>query len=364
MSSQSKKHTTMRMKHGWVRIQTWTNAEWCHLKKEKTVKGRWQRKRTKNKTKKSFNAWCLHAGWHQNYALKFFSAPSHFTRCWTCLSVCWESNSLVVNAQNFFTFSPVREFPVEVHTAKLDVWGGDVHTFRRLKQTAVSCKRSNCNKNKSWKSTRLGFFEKTADNGSIRSIMSLDTSTQLWTFIWIVMSSTKNRSISTNWKKNSMIGVSTDNYRMTLIWVVQTLDEDGFLKSTSLTYPIFPDLLKEIHQFFLNRKYFDTGLFSSTMFELRFTNHCIFQETILNPFKIPFDVFFLKLFALIMLSLFLSLPKLMAMNSSLLNDIILNWAKVQCTMNGVSTGFTFFQESPANARNDALHPVKKAFIAI
>ena len=36
----------------------------------------------------------------------------------------------------------------------------------------------------------------------------------------------------------------------------------------------------------------------------------------------------------------------MAMKSSLLNDIILNWEKVQCTLNGASAGFSFLKRCP------------------
>ena len=63
-------------------------------------------------------------------------------------------------------------------------------------------------------------------------------------------------------------------------------------------------------------------------------------------------------------SLFLSFPISTAMRSSLLNDIILNREKVKCTLNGASTGFTFFQEMPASAIDDALTPAQKAFFAL
>ena len=48
-----------------------------------------------------------------------------------------------------------------------------LYTHRRLQQTAVSCKRSNCNKirEKIVKVARLRFYPKTANNGSHRSIM-------------------------------------------------------------------------------------------------------------------------------------------------------------------------------------------------
>ena len=54
----------------------------------------------------------------------------------------------------------------------------------------------------------------------------------------------------------------------------------------------------------------------------------------------------------------------MAMSSSLRNDIILNWEEVQCTLNGASTGFTFFEEMPASAIDYALTPVEQALFAL
>ena len=56
----------------------------------------------------------------------------------------------------------------------------------------------------------------------------------VWTFIWIIMNSTRNRSIATSWRKNSMIGATVDISRMALAWVVvlQILGVDGLLWST------------------------------------------------------------------------------------------------------------------------------------
>ena len=109
----------------------------------------------------------------------------------------------------------------------------------------------------------------------------------------------------------------------------------------------------------------DTDFFSSIMFELRFTKYGIFQETTMNPFKIPLDASLSQIMGNVIVSLlFISLPISMAMRSPLLNDIILNREKVQCTLNGASAGLTFFQEMPTSATDDALIPVKKAFFAL
>ena len=77
------------------------------------------------------------------------------------------------------------------------------------------------------------------------------------------------------------------------------------------------------------------------------------QEAIVDPFEFPLDASLSQIMGNMILSLFCSFPIAMAMMSSLLNDIILNWEKVQCTLNGASVGFTFFQEMPAGAIDDA-----------
>ena len=90
----------------------------------------------------------------------------------------------------------------------------------------------------------------------------------------------------------------------------------------------------------------------------------IFLESIVNPFKTSLDASLSQIMGNMMVFLFFSLPKSMAMRSSLLDDIILNWEKIQCPLKDTSAGFTFFQEMPTNAVNDALIPVKKSFFAL
>ena len=67
----------------------------------------------------------------------------------------------------------------------------------------------------------------------------------------------------------------------------------------------------------------------------------------------PLDASLSQILGNIMLPLCCSFPISMAMKSSFLNDIILNWEKVQCSLNDASAGFTFFQEMPAGAIDDA-----------
>ena len=61
--------------------------------------------------------------------------------------------------------------------------------------------------------------------------------------------------------------------------------------------------------------------------------------------------------------LFFSLPVTMAMKSPFLNDIVLDWKKIQCPSEDISAGLILSQEMPANALDDALIPVQKAFFA-
>ena len=62
---------------------------------------------------------------------------------------------------NLISFWPAREFLVDIDTAKMFLGSVVFTPSRRLQQTAVSCKRSNCNKigEKSWKSHVWSFVQ-------------------------------------------------------------------------------------------------------------------------------------------------------------------------------------------------------------
>ena len=150
------------------------------------------------------------------------------------------------------------------------------------------------------------------------------------------------------------------------------MDNASLKSERSLNGSDLPELLRDIHQFFLYRKYsvwweksflrklvhLDTDLLISIMFGWRCTKFRIIQKAIEDPFKTPLEASFSQLMGNMIVSLFCSFPISMAMKSSLLNDIILNREKVQCTLNGASVGFTFFQEMPAGAIDDALTPLQ------
>ena len=163
-----------------------------------------------------------------------------------------------------------------------------------------------------------------------------------------------------------MIGAVAGTSRMELAWVCSSPDswwrrfnvDNASLKSERfLNGPVFPDLLREIHQFCLYRKYcfrhvmkeilvrkfvhLDTDLFSSIMFELRCTKIRIVPFSNYGQHSVLFVLCF---------------PTSVAMRSSLLNHVVWNW-EVPCILNDASVGCTFFQEMPACAIDDALTPV-------
>ena len=126
------------------------------------------------------------------------------------------------------------------------------------------------------------------------------------------------------------------------------LGEDGFsvvnasLKSErSLTGPIFsrfierdPPILSVSKVLFLRHSigeiflrvlvHLDTDFFSSIMFELRFTKYGIFQETIVNPFKIPLDASLSQIMGNDDSLFVLQSSHIDGHEVALLNDIILN----------------------------------------
>ena len=149
----------------------------------------------------------------------------------------------------------------------------------------------------------------------------------------------------------------------------------------SLTGPVFPDSLRKIHQFFLYRKYSScvirqvksfcaslsiwiqtSSVRSCSSWDSR--NMGSFKKRSWIHSKFLLTDLFLKFLAIWWSLCSLVFPQRWPWCRPFLNDIILNWKKVQCTLNGASAGFTFFQEVPASAINDALISVKKAFFAL
>ena len=76
--------------------------------------------------------------------------------------------------------------------------------------------------------------------------------------------------------------------------------------------------------FLRNFVHLETDLFSSIMFESRFTKFRIFQEEIFNPFILPLGASFSQIMGNMMVSLSFGLPTSMAMRSPHLTNKILN----------------------------------------
>ena len=137
----------------------------CVQLSSKTVKGQRHllttRKRDYKKTK---DLQCLKT--HALASTTLTCSPSvsgHFTHCWVSLCTsCHQFNCCRCN------HLLIREFLVEIHTAKKGLMRCCLYTSRRLQWT-VSCKRSICNKtennkNKFVKIVRLRFYPKTEHN--------------------------------------------------------------------------------------------------------------------------------------------------------------------------------------------------------
>ena len=83
-------------------------------------------------------------------------------------------------------------------------------------QTDVSCKRSNCNKLKNLESRTSEVLSK---DGKQRVPPFYHVALHVSSFVdflLVLMNSTRNRSIATNWKMNSMFGAIFGTSRMAL----------------------------------------------------------------------------------------------------------------------------------------------------
>ena len=169
---------------------------------------------------------------------------------------------------------------------------------------------------KSWKSTSVRFCEKTAHNGSLRCIMSLLTWAQLSTFFLDchelhresfhchqLEKELDDECHCWHFQNGTALSCPSPDSWWRRLYVVNA----SFKSERSLTGPIFskfierdPPILSVSKVLFLRHSiseiflrilvHLDTDPFSSIMFELRFTKYGIFQETIVNSFKIPLYV--------------------------------------------------------------------------
>ena len=157
-----------------------------------------------------------------NYAHMF---PKCFRSLHTLLgfALYFVSSIQLLSLYPFIHFWPVREFLVEIHTAKTGLLRCCLYTSRRLQQNK---------KNRESRSSEV-----LSKDGSKRVSpfyhVALHASSFI-DFLWIIMNYTRNHSIATNWRKNSMIGAIADTSRMAWAWVVvlQILGVDGLMWTT------------------------------------------------------------------------------------------------------------------------------------
>ena len=122
---------------------------------------------------------------HEDSCIGINYAHAHkFTKCFRSLhtllgfALYFVSSVLILVAVTIYSILTCTRIPCRVHTAKTGLVKCCLYTPRRLQQTAVSCKRSNCNKiennkNKFVKAVCLRFYPKTEHNGFLRSIINL-----------------------------------------------------------------------------------------------------------------------------------------------------------------------------------------------
>ena len=140
-----------------------------------------------------------------------------------------------------------------------------VHTHRRLQQTAVSCKRSDCNKKKSCEVSLLSNFVKKLHNWSPRSFCCSFTSSYVLDFLWIfhelhqesfhchqdVLDEEDDRCHF--WYCQKGFGASRSSPNS--LWRRWNFVNASLKSERSFIGSFRPDVLREIHQFFLYLKY-------------------------------------------------------------------------------------------------------------
>ena len=153
------------------------------------------------------------------------SVSGHFTHCWV---------SLV--AVTIYSILTCTRIPCRAHTTKTGLSRCCLYTTRRLQQTAVSCKRSNCNQmENSQKQIRESRSSEVLSKDRTQRVAPFDRkplhASFFIDFLWIIMKTTRNHSIATNWRKNSMMGAVPGTSRRVAVWLVvlQILGVNGLM---------------------------------------------------------------------------------------------------------------------------------------
>ena len=111
----------------------------------------------------------------------------------------------IVLAVTLTHFWPFRVFLVEIQNAKTGLLRCSLYTHSSVQQTAVICKRCNCNKKRtiktnSWKLFVRGFIQRLNKTG-FTVLPYRFACILIYRHFSITMNSTKNHSIATNWKE-------------------------------------------------------------------------------------------------------------------------------------------------------------------
>ena len=247
-----------------------------------------------------------------------------------------------------------------------------LYTSRRLQKNAVNCKRSNCNKIKNFESRTSEVLSK---DGKQRVSPFHHVALHVSSFVDFHLNCHELHQESLHfhqleeelddwcqhWYFQNGAGLSC---RSPDSWCRKCNVVNASLKSErSLNGPAFPELLREIHQFFLYWKYsaclkwWPKSFCASSSIQVQTAsvrscsswdarNSRSPKKRSWIPFKMPLHASLSQIMGSFKVSLFFGLPISMATKSSFLNDIILNRKKFQCTLNGAYAGFTFFQEMP------------------
>ena len=195
----------------------------------------------------------------------FPSVLGHFTNCWAFRSALRVTNSIVVTVPDLFTFWPVREFLAEFHTAKLVLWSVVfTHTVGCSRPpSAVNDPTATKIRKKSWKSHVWGFIQRRQTTGL--SVPSCHFARKLICGLSLIYHELHQESLHCHqleeelddwcqyWYFQNCTSLSC---RSPDSWCRRFNAVNASLKSErSFNGPDLPELLREIHQFFLHRKY-------------------------------------------------------------------------------------------------------------
>ena len=261
---------------------------------------RWSEWRSRRSHKKrSTHAWdtTMTKGWTTNTHM--------FTKCfkslhkWLGFAQYFVTSISIVLAVTLSHFWLFRVFFVEIQNAKTGLLRCSLYTPRRLQQTAVICKRCNCNKKRtiktnSWKLFVRGFIQRQNKTGftvlpyRFACILIYRHSQLLWTL-------PRTTPLPPTGRKNSMIDASADTSWMEWVWIVvlPNLGVDGLMYTT---------LRWSHNDFSISRKK---------------------RSSI--PSKMLLDASVFQIMDQIIFFLFRSFPKTGTMKSYLLNHVVWNW---------------------------------------